>query len=124
MYMVYIYIVYSGYIWTSDMVFIFRDRTLESQFPHESNAYFLNPSILLRLLFLLPYGRWYRGDKTCPDGYYRNGTEKIGNNCPQCPKHASKCNLAQASRKVLQGLKKCQCLVTYVSHIFNIIYLK
>eukprot|EP00439_Symbiodinium_sp_Y106_P000855 s231_g1.t1 len=30
-------------------------------------------------------------DETCPDGYYRNGTAKIGNTCPQCPKHASKC---------------------------------
>ena len=38
------------------------------------------------------------GDETCPDGYYRNGTEKIGNTCPQCPKHASKCYLADDYR--------------------------
>lgn len=30
-------------------------------------------------------------DDTCPDGYYRNGSGKIGNTCPACPKHASKC---------------------------------
>ncbi|CAJ1386755.1 unnamed protein product, partial [Effrenium voratum] len=30
-------------------------------------------------------------DDTCPDGYFRNGTATVGNNCPMCPKHASKC---------------------------------
>lgn len=27
----------------------------------------------------------------CPNGYFRNASEKIGNNCTACTKHASKC---------------------------------
>lgn len=27
----------------------------------------------------------------CPDGYYRNGTGKIGRNCVRCPLNAMKC---------------------------------
>lgn len=27
----------------------------------------------------------------CPDGYYRNGTGKVGRNCVRCPGNAMKC---------------------------------